>query len=94
MKGPPTHKPTPLPYQTALSKPGEELGAKFEIVPIPDDLKAKAEEYREKLVELVVELDDAVGHLGGFPCVFALFLRRALVGGAHWGEGGREGWRT
>lgn len=39
---------------------GEELGAKFEEVEIPDDLKDKAAEYREKLIELVVELDDAV----------------------------------
>ncbi len=36
----------------------EELGAKFDIVDIPDDLQAKAEEYREKLIETVVEVDE------------------------------------
>ena len=39
---------------------GEELGAKFEEVEIPEDMKEKAQEYREKLIELVVELDDTV----------------------------------
>jgi elongation factor G len=37
---------------------GEELGAKFEIQEIPDDLKARSAEYREKLIETAVELDD------------------------------------
>lgn len=37
----------------------ESLGAKFDIVEIPADLKEKAEEYREKLVEAAVEVDDA-----------------------------------
>lgn len=37
----------------------ETLGAEFEEVDIPDDLKAQADEYREKLVELAVEQDDA-----------------------------------
>lgn len=36
----------------------EELGAKFDYVDIPDDMKEKAEEYREKLIELAVEADD------------------------------------
>ncbi|MGV6801920.1 MAG: elongation factor G [bacterium] len=36
----------------------EELGAKFDIVDIPDDLKEKAEEYYEKLVETAVEIDE------------------------------------
>ncbi|MEM6649539.1 MAG: elongation factor G [Pseudomonadota bacterium] len=36
----------------------ETLGASFERVEIPDDLKEKAEEYREKLIETVVEVDD------------------------------------
>lgn len=39
---------------------GEELGAKFEYREIPDDLKAKAEEYRTKLIESAVENDDAL----------------------------------
>lgn len=37
----------------------ESLGAKFNEVEIPADLKDKAEEYREKLVEAAVEMDDA-----------------------------------
>lgn len=38
----------------------EDLGATFSEVEIPDDLKEKADEYREKLVELAVEQDDDV----------------------------------
>ena len=38
----------------------ESLGAKFEIEEIPDDYKAKAAEWRHKLLELVVEMDDEV----------------------------------
>lgn len=37
---------------------GEELGANFDIVEIPEDLRAQAEEYRVKMIERVVELDD------------------------------------
>ncbi len=37
----------------------ESLGAKFDIVEIPDDLKDKAAEFRSGLVEAAVELDDA-----------------------------------
>lgn len=37
----------------------ETLGAKFHEEDIPEDLKAKANEYREKLVEQAVEQDDA-----------------------------------
>ncbi len=36
----------------------EDLGAKFEYIEIPDDLKDKAQEYRERLIELAVEQDD------------------------------------
>ncbi len=36
----------------------EDLGAKFEYIEIPDDLKEKAQEYRERLIELAVEQDD------------------------------------
>ncbi len=39
---------------------GEDLGAKFEIVDIPDDLIDKADEYREALLETICEVDDAV----------------------------------
>ena len=38
----------------------ESLGAKFDIVDIPDNLKEQAKEYREKLIEKIVEEDDKV----------------------------------
>jgi elongation factor G len=38
----------------------ESLGAKFNIVAIPDDLIDQAKEYREKLIEKVVEENDAI----------------------------------
>ncbi len=38
----------------------ESLGAKYDIVEIPDDLKEQAAEYRAKLIEAVAELDDDV----------------------------------
>eukprot|EP00873_Tetraselmis_striata_P030647 jgi/Tetstr1/450911/TSEL_037947.t1 len=38
---------------------GEELGAKWDIVDIPADLKDRAEEYREQMIEAAVELDEA-----------------------------------
>lgn len=38
----------------------EDLGATFQEVEIPDDLKEKAEEYHEKLIELAVEQDDDI----------------------------------
>jgi elongation factor G len=44
----------------ALVWGGEELGAKFDIVEIPADYAAKAKEYREKLVEAAVEMDDVL----------------------------------
>jgi elongation factor G len=37
-----------------------ELGAKYEVEEIPADLKAKADEYRNKLLEVVAETDDAL----------------------------------
>ncbi|MHA1540874.1 MAG: elongation factor G [Alphaproteobacteria bacterium] len=39
---------------------GEDLGANFDIIDIPEHLKEKSAEYREKLLELAVEQDDAV----------------------------------
>ncbi|WP_196258641.1 elongation factor G [Pelagibacterium limicola] len=42
----------------ALIWSGEELGAKWDVVDIPADLKDRAEEYREKLIEAAVELDE------------------------------------
>ena len=38
----------------------ESLGAKFDIVDIPDDLKDQSEEYRLKLIEKAVEEDDSI----------------------------------
>ena len=38
----------------------ESLGAKFDIVPIPEDMAEQAAEYRAKLIEAVAELDDDV----------------------------------
>merc|ERR1719337_615336 len=37
---------------------GEDLGASFEVTDIPDDMKEKAQEYHEQLVELAVEQED------------------------------------
>jgi len=37
---------------------GEALGASFDVTDIPDDLKEKAQKYREELVELAVEQDE------------------------------------
>jgi len=43
----------------ALVWRNEELGAQWDIVEIPDDLKEQAEKYREALIETAVEVDDA-----------------------------------
>ncbi|MEA3493527.1 MAG: elongation factor G [Candidatus Margulisiibacteriota bacterium] len=46
---------------------GDDLGMEFSRKPIPDDLKAKAEEYHEKVVEAAAETDDKLleKYLGG-----------------------------
>ncbi len=44
----------------ALVWKSENLGAEWDILDIPADLQDKAEEYREKLIETVVEIDDDV----------------------------------
>jgi elongation factor G len=44
----------------ALVWKSENLGAEWDIVEIPADLKEKAEEFREQLVETVAEMDDDV----------------------------------
>ena len=36
----------------------EDLGAKFDLVEIPEDLKEKAKKYRKELVETAVEEDE------------------------------------
>ncbi|OYX48416.1 MAG: elongation factor G [Alphaproteobacteria bacterium 32-64-14] len=38
----------------------ESLGAKFDVVAIPEDMVEQAQEYRAKLIEAVAELDDEV----------------------------------
>jgi elongation factor G len=43
----------------ALIWRNEELGAQWDVVEIPDDLKESAAKYREQLIETVVEVDDA-----------------------------------
>ncbi|MBX9451674.1 MAG: elongation factor G [Mesorhizobium sp.] len=43
----------------ALVWKSENLGAEWDIVEIPADLKDRAEEYREKLIEAAVEMDEA-----------------------------------
>jgi elongation factor G len=65
----------------------ETLGAKFDIIEIPDDLKEQAAEYRAKLVEAVAELDDDVmaaffeGKEPDVPTIKRL-IRKAVLTGA------------
>ncbi|MFK4809818.1 elongation factor G [Devosia sp. ZW T5_3] len=42
----------------ALVWRNEELGAQWDVVEIPEDLKERAAEYREKMIEAAVEIDD------------------------------------
>lgn len=65
----------------------EALGAKFDTIDIPADLADKAKEYREKLVEAAVELDDdaLTAFLDGKePDVETLkkLIRKAVITGA------------
>ncbi len=39
----------------------EQLGAQWDVIEIPDNLKEQAAEYREKLIETAVEVDEAAG---------------------------------
>src|SRR3546814_14725519 len=63
----------------------ESLGAEFEYVDIPDDMKDKTAEYREKLIELAVEQDDAAmeayleGELPDVPTLKALIRTGTLA---------------
>ncbi|MEP4114989.1 MAG: elongation factor G, partial [Nitratireductor sp.] len=43
----------------ALVWKSENLGAEWDVVDIPADMQAKAEEYREKMIETAVEMDEA-----------------------------------
>jgi elongation factor G len=64
----------------------ETLGAKFEVVEIPEGLRAEADVYREKLIETVAETDDALlekylhGGKVGVDEIKAA-LRRATIAG-------------
>ena len=66
---------------------GEDLGAKYEIIPIPDDMADQAAEYRAILIEAVAELDDDVmaaffeGKEPDVPTIKRL-LRKAVLTGA------------
>jgi elongation factor G len=66
---------------------GEDLGAKFDIVPIPDDMADQAAEYRAILIEAVAELDDEVMAAffdGKEPDVATIkrLIRKAVLTGA------------
>ena len=37
----------------------ESLGAKWDVVDIPDDLKERAEQFREEMIETIVDIDEA-----------------------------------
>ncbi len=65
----------------------ESLGAKYDIVEIPEDLKQQAKEYREKLIEKVVEEDDSImeSYLDGKePSVeeLKMCIRKGTIGGS------------
>src|SRR5215471_19140964 len=47
-------------HMKAIDFKDESLGSKFDVVEIPEDLRAEAEAYREKLIEAVAESDDAL----------------------------------
>jgi elongation factor G len=65
----------------------ETLGAKYHDIEIPADLKEQAREYREKLVEAAVELDDAAmtAYLEGNEpdeATLKRLIRKATISGA------------
>ncbi len=59
---------------------GEELGAKWEVLEIPDEMKAQAQEYHDKMVEKIVEFDDALmeRYLNGDHNFTPVELRKTL----------------
>ena len=66
----------------------ESLGAKFDYAPIPAEYADKAKEYREKLVELAVEADDAAteAYLNGEEIseeVLKACIRKGTIAGTH-----------
>jgi elongation factor G len=63
----------------------EGLGAKYHDIDIPDDLLAQAKEYREKMIEAAVELDDAAmtAYLDGQEpdeATLKRLIRKATIG--------------
>ncbi len=65
----------------------ESLGAKYDIVDIPEDMVEKAKEYREKMLEAAVELDDdaMAAYLDGNEpdeATLKRLLRKAVLTGA------------
>jgi elongation factor G len=65
----------------------ETLGAKYHDIEIPDDLKDQAKEYREKLIEAAVELDDdaTTAYLEGKEpdeATLKRLIRKATISGA------------
>jgi len=63
----------------------EGLGAKYHDIEIPDDMLAQAKEYREKMIEAAVELDDAAmtAYLDGQEpdeATLKRLIRRATIG--------------
>ncbi len=70
----------------ALVWKGEDLGASWDVVPIPDDLAEKAAEYRDELMNLVSDTDDAIAekYLGDeevTPAELRAALRRGTIAG-------------
>lgn len=62
----------------------DELGAKFELTEIPEDMKAQASEYRHKMIEKIAETDDVLidKYLNGQEITDAELktaLRRAVI---------------
>ncbi len=71
----------------ALVWNNESAGAMYDIEEIPADLADKAKEYREKLVEAAVELDDdaMAAYLDGAEpdeATLKTLIRKAVIGGA------------
>ncbi len=65
----------------------EDLGAHYDIVDIPDDLKEKAAEYRAKMLDCIVEMDDVAmeAYLEGKEICLDLIkkcIRKGVIKGA------------
>lgn len=65
----------------------EDLGARYDIIEIPDDLKEKAGEYRTKMLDTIVEMDDTAmeAYLEGKEICLDLIkkcIRKGVISGA------------